>query len=139
MERYELRNHLDVSIVDVSIVDERVLSFEKCEVTCTGSTKFMKHKQYDRQIRCTNCGKKIPYNSKTNHMRQCIREKEIKCEYCPALFNRIAVTLVTYIWLLSSMLHYYIGCIRVFSPSCFLMCPQITRLKLYIVTLAAFV
>ena len=40
--------------------------------------------------------------------RQCIREKEIKCEYCPALFNRIAVTLVTYIWLLSSMLHYYI-------------------------------
>ena len=56
--------------------DECVL----CEVTCKGRTKLIKHMQSHRQISYKHCGKKIPYNSKTNHLRQCIGERIIKCE-----------------------------------------------------------
>ena len=64
--------------------DECVL----CEVTCKGRTKLIKHMQSHRQISYKHCGKKIPYNSKTNHLRQCIGERIIKCENYPAVFNR---------------------------------------------------
>ena len=39
-------------------------------------------------VTCKHCGKKILYNSRTSHMKQCIGEKTYNCENCPALFKR---------------------------------------------------
>ena len=68
--------------------DDRVLSCEKCEVTCTGRTKSKMHIRTHMTVTCKHCGKKILYNSRTSHMKQCFGEKTYNCENCPALFNR---------------------------------------------------
>ena len=54
--------------------DDRVLSCEKCEVTCRGRAKFKVHMRTHMTVTCKHCGKKILYNGRTSHMKQCIGE-----------------------------------------------------------------
>ena len=68
--------------------DDRVLTCEKCEVTCKGGMKLRTHMDSHRKITCKHCEKEIPYNSRSSHMTKCVGDKKaIKCENCPAVFN----------------------------------------------------
>ena len=54
--------------------DDHVLFCEKCEVTCTRRNKFKVHMRPHMKVTCKHCGKKILYNGRTSHMKQCIGE-----------------------------------------------------------------
>ena len=64
-----------------------LFSCEQCGVTRKGKIKLKSHMQSHREISCKHCEKKIPYNSKSSHMRKCLGKKKLECEHCQALFQ----------------------------------------------------
>ena len=69
--------------------DDRVLKCEECDVTFKGAMKLKMHKNIHRVVSCKNCDKVIPYNSSSSHKIMCGGDKkELKCENCPAKFNK---------------------------------------------------
>ena len=69
--------------------DDRMLTCDKCGATRKGAMKLKTHMDSHREFTCKHCEKTIPYNSRSSHLAKCVGEKKaIKCENCPALFNR---------------------------------------------------
>ena len=75
--------------------DERVLKCEKCEVTCKGGRKLKTHMDSHREVNCKHCDQCSYACTLFSALR---RHNDIN------VFFLVKITLVTLIWLASSVL-----------------------------------
>ena len=78
----DLKSHLQVKH------DDRELTCQQCKKICKGGINLNTHMNSQREVKCKQCDQTIPYNSTSSHMKKCVsRERDFKCENCPAVFN----------------------------------------------------
>merc|ERR1719347_1486993 len=67
----------------MAIHDRREMECKDCGKKVSGLKSLLNHSKTHQKWSCNHCGKEIPLNSRSSHMKKCITGPEFKCEVCP--------------------------------------------------------